>query len=83
MKNRQRNAAIVGIAVVGCAVALSVSAMADDIEDEKPTLSALQAACQMLADGDTAVEVYDILIDLDVAPVTASRAVNRAIAGDC
>jgi hypothetical protein len=43
----------------------------------------LEAACQMLADGDTAVEAYDILLDLDVAPVTASRAVNRAIAGDC
>jgi hypothetical protein len=83
MKDRQRNIAIVGIAVVGCAVALSVGALAGDEDDERPTLSALEAACQMIADGDTAVEAFDILRDLDVPELTASRAVNRAIAGDC
>jgi hypothetical protein len=37
----------------------------------------------MLADGDTATRAFDILRDLDVPELTASRAVNRAIAGDC
>jgi hypothetical protein len=56
---------------------------AEGDEKKAPTRTPTEAACQMLADGDTAVEAYDILLDLDVAPVTASRAVNRAIAGDC
>jgi hypothetical protein len=82
MRDRQRNIALVGIAAVGCAVALSVGALAEDGEDA-PDLSPLDAACEMLADGDTAGEAFDILRDLDVPELTASRAVNRAIAGEC
>jgi hypothetical protein len=53
----------------------------DDTPDRQLTPTA--AACEMIADGDTAEEAYDILLELDVRPTTASRAVNRAIAGDC
>jgi hypothetical protein len=37
----------------------------------------------MLEDGDTAVEAFDVLVDLDVPEVEASRAVNEAIADGC
>ncbi len=46
-------------------------------------LTPTEAACEMLADGDTAVEAFDILIELGTPELVASRAVNRAIADGC
>jgi hypothetical protein len=72
-----------GLVVVGALAA--IGQLAGDDGDEGPgrQLTPTAAACQMLADGDTAEEAYDVLLDLDIRPTTASRAVNRAVAGDC
>jgi hypothetical protein len=72
-----------GLAVVAAAAVGGQLASSDDDDTPPRQLTALEAACQMIADGDTAVEAYDILLDLDVPAITASRAVNRAIAGEC
>jgi hypothetical protein len=71
------------LAVVAAATVVSQSTGSDNPDPAPRRLSALEAACEMIADGDTAVEAFDILRDLDVPELTASRAVNRAIAGDC
>jgi hypothetical protein len=75
----------IGVGVLVALLTVGMIVVAEDNDDDPPPrqLSTLEAACGMLADGDTAEEAYDILLGLDVAPVTASRAVNRAIAGEC
>jgi hypothetical protein len=76
----------VGIGVLAVVAAATVgSQLAGGEDNDAPSrqLSPLEAACQMLADGDTAGEVFDILVGLDVPELAASRAANRAIAGEC
>ncbi len=79
-----RIALIIGgsTAVMGAAALL---APADEDEDREPAkqLTAYEAACGMLEDGDTPVEAFDILVGLDVSELTASRAVNEATANGC
>jgi hypothetical protein len=75
-----------GIGALVVVAALTVAGQLADGGDSDPPerhLTPTEAACEMIADGDTAEEAYNILLGLDVRPTTASRAVNRAIAGDC
>lgn len=73
-----------GVACVAAVGAYAIGSNSSD-DDDVPgrQLSPTEAACEMIADGDTAVEAFDVLVGLDVPELTASRAVNRAIAGDC
>jgi hypothetical protein len=75
----------IGVGVLVALLTVGMIVIAEGNDDDPPPrqLTALEAACGMLADGDTAGEAFDILRDLDVPELTASRAVNRAIAGEC
>jgi hypothetical protein len=74
----------VALVVVAAVGGLGLAALPDaEDNDTDPTLTAREAACQMLNDGDTAVEAFDVLVDLDVSELDASRAVNEAMADGC
>ncbi len=74
--------------IAALAVAVVVGTVVGDDEDDEPAstgrkLTPTEAACEMLADGDTATEAFDILVELGTPEMAASRAVNRAIADGC
>jgi hypothetical protein len=73
------------IGVAALLALFTIGAVGNAIDDDSPSprRTSTEAACEMIADGDTAEEAYNILLGLDVRPTTASRAVNRAVAGDC
>ncbi len=75
--------------IAALAVAVVVGTVVGDDSDDEPApttgrkLTPTEAACEMLADSDTATEAFDILIELGTPEMAASRAVNRAIADGC
>jgi hypothetical protein len=78
-----RNAIILCVACAGTYVGAVALAEPDEPADTNTYSTPTEAACDMLEDGDTAVEAFDILVGLDVSELTASRAVNEAMANGC
>jgi hypothetical protein len=72
-----------GVAAVVAGIAAGVAYTTDGGDDDEPGATPKVQACRMLEDGDTAVEAFDILVDLDVTELDASRAVNEAMADGC
>jgi hypothetical protein len=83
MQTRYKMIGVGAIAVVFAAAAWSDAPGSNDDDPPSRSVTPSAAACEMIADGDTAEEAYDILLGLEVRPAAALRAVNRAIAGDC
>lgn len=83
---RLDKAAFIGVVVLTVGIGVAVVATDDD-ENNEPNRDGqstpYEAACDMLEDGDTAVEAFDILVEFDVTELEASRAVNEAIADGC
>jgi hypothetical protein len=70
----------IGALVVVAGVTIGTQFVEGD--EPRPTQTPTEAACGMLADGDTAVEAYDILLDLDTstAPSTPPWTLKSKIA---
>jgi hypothetical protein len=82
MQTRYKMIGAGALAVVFAAAALT-DGNDQDGDLPSPHLTPVEAVCEMLADGDTAEEAYDVLLELDMAPAVASRAVGQATSGDC
>jgi hypothetical protein len=80
MKNSTVVALIAGAIVAGLGVAV-VLPDSDDGPNQQRTPR--EAACRMLGEGDSATRAFDVLVDLDIPELAASRAVNEAIADGC
>jgi hypothetical protein len=72
-----------GVVTVVAGIAAGVAYTTDSGDDDEPGATPKVQACRMLEDGDTAVEAFDVLVNLDVSEVDASRAVNEAMADGC
>jgi hypothetical protein len=76
--------AIGGVVLVGAALNASANGDTDK-------LSALEVACEAMADGDTPDQAYELIVNLsedkpytvENAELMARTAVDRALAGDC
>lgn len=72
----------VGLAVI-LGLGFALRAAQDDDNNGGGSSTPYEAACDMLNDGDTRQEAFDVLVGLDVTELAASRAVNEAANNGC